>query len=65
MDNETFEMVLNAVGSIGFPIAWAFLLWKYINTVMKDLSRALTENTKMLSRLCDKVDFLKGGEHHE
>lgn len=62
MDNSAIEMVVSLIGSLGFPIVCCFFLWKYINTTMKDFTATMAENTKMLNKICDKLDMFKEGE---
>lgn len=66
MDNGVVELVVSMVGSLGFPIVCCFFLWKYINETMKEFTKTMTENTNMLTRMCDKLDALtdkKGDEN--
>lgn len=62
----TLEMVMSLIGSLGFPIVCCFFLWKYINETMKSFTETMNENTKMLHRICDKLDMYKEtGERNE
>lgn len=67
MDNSIVELVVSMIGSLGFPIVCCFFMWKYINETMKEFTKTMTENTKMLTRMCDRLDawFDKGGDHDE
>ena len=56
MDNNTISIITNLIGSLGFPIVSCFFLWKFINETMKEFTRSITENTKTLNKLCDKLD---------
>lgn len=64
MNSETIEIITNLIGSWGFPIACCIFLWKYINTTMTEFTKAMQENTKMLNRICDKLDII-GGESEQ
>lgn len=68
MENGIVELVVSMIGSLGFPIVCCFFMWKYINETMKEFTKTMTENTKMLTRMCDKLDAwtdMKGGDVHE
>lgn len=65
MENGFIELVISMVGSLGFPIVCCCFMWKYINETMKEFTNNLIENTRMLTRMCDKLDMwpdLKGGD---
>ena len=51
------ETVVSLISSVGFPIVCCIFMWKYINTTLKDFTQTMNENTKMISRLCDKLDM--------
>ena len=61
--DEIFNTVSTLIGSIGFPIVSCIFLWKYINETMKSFTETMNENTKMLTRLCEKLD--KGGHDND
>ena len=50
------DQLINLISGVGFPIVCCFFLWKYINETMKEFTRTMTENTKMLIKLCEKLD---------
>lgn len=54
--DEIFNTISTLVGSIGFPIVSCIFLWKYINETMKSFTETMNENTKMLTKLCEKFD---------
>lgn len=56
MDNTILEIVTSMIGSIGFPIVCCIFLWKYINTTMKEFTNTMNENTKMLTKICERLD---------
>lgn len=60
MDAATVELIVNLVGSLGFPIVCCVFMAKYINTTMKEFTSTMNENTKMLTRMCEKLDALGG-----
>lgn len=53
------ETIVSLIGSLGFPIVCCVFMWKYINTTMKDFTKTIEENTKMLNKLCDRLDVYK------
>lgn len=58
--DEIFNTISTLVGSIGFPIVSCIFLWKYINETMKSFTETMNENTKMLTKLCEKFDNVRG-----
>ena len=65
MDNSVLEIIASMVGTIGFPIVCCVFLWKYINTTMKEFTNTMNENTKMLTKICDRLDLEKEIEKKE
>lgn len=57
--DEIFNTISTLVGSIGFPIVSCIFLWKYINETMKSFTETMNENTKMLTKLCEKFDNVR------
>lgn len=43
--------IMNAIGSVGFPIVACAALFWMINTTMKELTNAITSLTKSLDRI--------------
>lgn len=66
---ETMNAIMTGIGSLGFPIICCMFLWKYINETMKEFTKTMNENTKMLTRICEKLDMdepeKKGGKDDE
>lgn len=67
-----FENLASLISTFGFPVVCCMFMWKYISTTLKEFSAIISENTKMISRLCDKLDvinvyskILKGEDEHE
>lgn len=50
------EQIVSLIGSLGFPIVACYFLWKFIDSTLKDFSKSMAENTKMLAKLCDSID---------
>lgn len=57
--DEVMQMITTLIGSIGFPIVSCIFLWKYINETMKSFTETMNENTKMLTKLCEKFDNVR------
>lgn len=54
---ETWQAVITAISTVGFPIvAAAALFWKS-NHTEKDMTDALNNNTLVMQKLCDKLDI--------
>lgn len=51
-----FDAVVSLISSVGFPIVCCFFMWRYINTTLKDFNTTMTENTKMIALLCQKLE---------
>ena len=50
--------IINAIGSVGFPIVACGALFKMVNTTMKELSYAINELTKSI-QIITKKDVVK------
>lgn len=57
--DDVMQMITTLIGSIGFPIVCCIFLWKYINETMKSFTETMNENTKMLTKLCEKFDNVR------
>lgn len=62
MDDIT-QMITTLIGSIGFPIVCCIFLWKYINETMKNFTENMSENTKMLTRIYERLDSKEGKDN--
>ena len=58
------DTVVSLISSVGFPIVCCFFMWKYINTTLKDFTSTMNENTKMISKLCDRLEHTMKGENN-
>lgn len=54
--DEVMQMITTLIGSIGFPIVCCIFLWKYINGTMKNFTENMSENTKMLTRIYERLE---------
>ena len=65
MNTDAINIITTMIGSLGFPIVCCYFMWKYINTTMKEFTETMVENTKMLNKICDRLDIwkteMKGG----
>lgn len=50
------ETAASLVSTVGFPIVCCFFMWKFINSTLKDFTKTMNENTKMISKLCEKLE---------
>ena len=50
------ENVVSLVSSVGFPIVCCIFMWRYINDTLKEFTQTMNENTRMIAKLCDKLD---------
>lgn len=57
------ETIISLISSVGFPIVCCFFMWQYINTTLKDFTNTMNENTKMIAKLCEKLE--NGDVRHE
>ena len=49
------EMLISAIGSVGFPILACCYMWKFINTAMSNFTKTIESNTKMLEQIYKKL----------
>lgn len=49
--NETTQMVINAISTVGFPIGMCLILCYYIYKVQDSLTKAINELTQMVREL--------------
>lgn len=52
------EQVVSLISSVGFPIVCVMFLWKYVNSTMKEFTATMSENTRMLEKVYEKLDAL-------
>lgn len=50
------ENIVSLVSSVGFPIVACVFMWRYINSTLAKFTDTMAENTRMISKLCDKLD---------
>lgn len=56
MDIDVFNAIISAIGSNGFPIVCCYFMWRYINTVLKEFTVTINENTKILNKIFNKLN---------
>lgn len=54
---------VNLISSVGFPIVCCIMMWQTQRTTMKELSNKLSENTTVMTRMCEKLDTIIGGQN--
>lgn len=59
---EDINLVVSLISSLGFPVVCCGFMWKYINSMMHDFNENLQENTKMLTRIYEKLDIMEKEE---
>lgn len=59
MENDIFQQISALIGSLGFPIVSCVFLWKFINSTLKDFTASLNANTKLLDKICVKLDEME------
>lgn len=52
------EQVVSLISSVGFPIVCVMFLWKYVNTTLKEFTQNMSENTRMLEKVYEKLDAI-------
>lgn len=62
--DEITRYISTLIGSIGFPIVCCIFLWKYINDTMKSFTETMSENTKILTQIYERLDQ-KGDEEND
>lgn len=55
---EVIEMISSFINSTGFPVVCCFFLWAYIQNTMKDITKALDNNTAVIQNLIEKINAL-------
>lgn len=56
------QVLLSAVGSVGFPIVCCFAMFYFINKELKELREAIAANTAATIELSTIVKLLKGSD---
>lgn len=65
--------IVQLVSTVGFPIVFCFLMWKYISennaqirdviteftATMREFKVTMTENNRLMTIICDKLDVEK------
>mgnify|MGYP003289852812 CR=1 FL=1 len=56
--------IVNIISSVGFPIVFCLLLWKYISDSTRQLTEVITdfkvtmmENNRLLMTICNKLEI--------
>lgn len=59
---EDINLIVSLISSLGFPVVCCGFMWKYINSMMHDFNENIQENTKMLTRIYEKLDIMEEKE---
>lgn len=51
--------ITTIISNVGFPIACVIALFWYVNGTMKEFTKTLQENSKLLEKLCVKLDEIR------
>lgn len=68
------QEIVQLVSTVGFPIVFCLLMWKYISdnnakikdviteftATMREFKVTMTENNRLMTIICDKLDVAKG-----
>lgn len=57
---EDMNTIVSLISTVGFPIVCVVFLWNYVNTTLKEFTETMKENTMMLQKLYEKIDYLDG-----
>lgn len=52
------ETIVSLISSVGFPIVCVIFLWRYVNSTLKEFTQTMSENTRMLEKVYEKLDAL-------
>lgn len=55
--------IVTLISNVGFPIACCCAMFWYINNTMKEFTKTIAENNRMLEKLCTKLDEIKERDH--
>ena len=53
---DLINSIYSSIGTLGFPILCCYFMWRYINTVMKEFTLTIEENTKILNQILKKLE---------
>lgn len=66
-----FSTIVNAIGSIGFPIVLCIMMFRYVsedgkkrNDLFVEMTKAVNNNTLAIQQLADKMDIDIAEELH-
>lgn len=57
------ENVMSMISTVGFPIVCCIFMWRFISTTMKDFTKTVDDNTRVIDKLCEKLE--RGDIKHE
>ena len=59
MEAETFNTIMAAISTVGFPIVAFYLMYKMVNGAIKDNTEAINKNTELMSEVMSLVTVIK------
>ena len=62
---EDMNTLVSLISTVGFPIVCVIFLWNYVNTTLKEFTETMKENTLMLQKLYEKIDYLDGDKNEK
>ena len=60
MEMDEMNTVISVISTVGFPIVCVVFLWDFVNKTLKEFTETMKENTLMLQKLYEKIDYLDG-----
>ena len=52
--------IIQIISNVGFPITMCLMMGVYVKTEMKEITRALNNNTLAIEKLCENVILKEG-----
>ena len=59
MEAETFNIIMTAISTVGFPIVAFYLMYKMVNGAIKDCTEAINKNTELMSEFMSLMTVTK------
>lgn len=63
--NFDYNAIVSLISGVGFPIVCVIFMWKSFTSTLKELRDIISENTKMLAIICDKLDIEEEAVNYE
>lgn len=62
---EDMNTIISVISTVGFPIICVVFLWDFVNKTLKEFTETMKENTLMLQKLYEKIDYLDGDKNEK